>query len=192
MRERPKETSSSSGRRSFRLGLVILIALAAWMIWSLLGDDLLPAGSPAPAFELPLADEAGGTLSLTDLEGKVVVLDFWSTTCPPCLREMEDLKVLWRRMKPRGVSVVGVSTGGESPSQVARFGEDRGVDYPLVVDGGAVAAAYRVSSLPTLYVIDANGRIAATHSGYWPLDDVARAVSAALEPQPSTQNSQPQ
>lgn len=183
---------SSSGRWSFRLGLILLIVLAAWFVWRMLSDPLLPIGSVAPTFELALADGSGDTLSLDDLEGRVVVLDFWSTTCPPCLREMEDLKVLWRRMKPRGVTVVGLSTGGESPAQIARFGKDRGVDYPLVVDRGAVSAAYRVRSLPTLYVLDKTGRIAEAHSGYWPLDDVAGAVSRALEPQPSTQNSQPQ
>jgi peroxiredoxin len=188
----PTKTRPSGNSRSYRIGLVLLAVLAAWLIWNMLGDNLLPEGIQAPGFELPLADGSGETLSLADLEGRVVVLDFWSTTCPPCLREMEDLKVLWRRMKPRGVTVVGVSTGDESPSQIARFGNDRGVDYPLVVDRGAVAATYQVSSLPTLYVIDGNGRIASAHSGYWPLDEVARAVSAALESQPSTRNSQPQ
>jgi peroxiredoxin len=183
---------STGNRWSFRLGLVLLVVLAGWLMWSMFGDDLLPVGTAAPPFELPLADGSGDTLSLADLDGRVVVLDFWSTTCPPCLREMEDLKVLWRRMKPRGVTVVGISTGGESPAQIDRFGKARGVDYPLVVDRGAVAAAYRVSSLPTLYVIDKTGRIAEAHGGYWPLDDVAVAVSRALEPQSSSQNSQPQ
>jgi peroxiredoxin len=182
----------SGSSRSFRLGLALLVLLAAWLIWNMLGDNLLPVGSQAPAFELPLADGSGETLSLADLEGRVVVLDFWSTTCPPCLREMEDLKVLWRRLKPRGVTVVGLSTGGETPAQIARFGKDRSVDYPLVVDRGAVAAAYQVSSLPTLYVLDRDGRVAATHSGYWPLEDVAHEVRAVLDSQSSTQNSQPQ
>jgi peroxiredoxin len=191
MSEPPKSPPSSS-RRSYRIGLVLLAVLAAWLIWNMLGDNLLPEGEPAPAFELPLADDSGETLSLADLQGRVVVLDFWSTTCPPCLREMEDLKVLWRRMKPRGVTVVGISTGGESPAQIARFGADRGVDYPLVVDRGAVSAAYLVRSLPTLYIVGKDGRISAAHSGYWPLDDVALAVSTALAAQSSTQNSQPQ
>jgi peroxiredoxin len=186
------DNRASGNRWSFRVGLAVLVVLGAWFAWSLAGDPLLPVGTRAPAFDLPLADGSGDTLSLESLQGRVVVLDFWSTTCRPCLREMEDLKVLWRRMKPRGVTVVGLSTGGESPAQIARFGKDRNVDYPLVVDPGRVAAAYQVRSLPTLYVIDREGRISAAHSGYWPLDDVAEAVSRALEPQPSSQNSQPQ
>jgi len=187
-----QEAKQSAPRRSFRLGVIILVVLAAWLGWSLLRDDLLPVGSPAPTFELPLADGSGGTLSLEELAGRVVVLDFWSTTCPPCLREIEHLKVLWRRMKPRGVMIVGLSAGGESAAQIARFGRDRDIDYPLVVDRGAAAASYRVSSLPTVYVIGRDGRVVAAHSGYWPLDDVARAVNEALAGQPSTQNSQPQ
>jgi len=191
MSTEPK-SHTSGNRWSFRLGLGLLVVLAAWFAWSMLGDPLLPVGSQAPPFELPLADGSGETLALADLEGRVVVLDFWSTTCRPCLREIEDLKVLWRRMKPRGVTVIGLSTGGESPAQIARFGKERGVDYPLVVDRGRVAAAYQVRTLPTLYVIDGSGRIAEAHSGYWPLDDVAAAVSRALEGQSSIQNSQPQ
>lgn len=179
-------------RWSSRLGIVLIAAIAVWLALNLFRDDLLPAGVEAPPFELQLAGEPGATLSLAELEGRVVVLDFWSTTCPPCLRQMEALKVLWRQMKPRGVTVVGLSTGGEPPSRIARFGRDRGVDYPLLVDPGSVAAAYRVSSLPTLYVIDRDGRIADSHSGYWPLEEVARSVSRALEPQSSIQNSQPQ
>jgi peroxiredoxin len=174
------------------MGLVLLILIAAWLAWTMFSDRLLPDGTDAPPWELRLAEPAGGKLASSDLQGEVVVLDFWSTTCPPCLRQMEDLKVLWRRMKPRGVTVIGVSTGGESPRQIARFGKDRGVDYPLVIDRGPVATAYRVSSLPTLYVLGRDGRIAASHSGYWPLEDVASAVVAALEDQPSIQNSQAQ
>ncbi|MBW2277008.1 MAG: TlpA family protein disulfide reductase, partial [Deltaproteobacteria bacterium] len=166
MNEGPQKQPSGS-RWSFRLGLVMLTVLAAWFVWTMLSDPLLPIGSKAPTFELPLTDGSGNTLSLADLEGRVVVLDFWSTTCRPCLLEMEDLKVLWRRMKPRGVTVVGLSTGGESLAQIARFGKDRGVDYPLVIDQGQVAASYRVRSLPTLYVLDKTGRIAEAHSGYW-------------------------
>jgi peroxiredoxin len=180
------------GGKSYRIGLVLIILLAAWLAWTMLGESLLAVGSPAPAWTAPRADRAGESLSLSDLNDDVVVLDFWSTTCPPCLRQMEDLKVLWRRMKPRGVTVVGISTGGESQRQIAQFGRDRGVDYPLVVDPGAVSAAYQVRSLPTLYVVDRNGRVAAAHSGYWPLTEIAAAVTAALQDHSSIQNSQPQ
>jgi peroxiredoxin len=169
------------GNKSYRIGLVLVVLLAAWLAWSLLGGSLLPEGSPAPAWTLPRADRAGESLSLSDLVGDVVVLDFWSTTCPPCLRQMEDLKLVWRRMKPRGVTVVGISTGGEPAGQIAQFGGDRGVDYPLVVDPGGTSTAYQVRTLPTLYVIDRSGRVAASHSGYWPATEIAAAVTAALE-----------
>jgi peroxiredoxin len=157
-----------------------------------MGIALLPVGSDAPPWKLPLATASAGTLSLRDQGGQIVVLDFWSTTCPPCLRQIEDLKVLWRRMKPRGVTVIGVSTGPESTAQIARFGRDRGIDYPLVVDRGEAATAYLVRSLPTLYVIGADGRIIAAHSGYWPLSDLAAALDLALAAHSSSQNSQPQ
>ncbi|MFO8073084.1 MAG: redoxin domain-containing protein [Polyangia bacterium] len=165
-----------------RLVIAVGVVLALWLIWSALGGDLLPVGSKAPGWTLPLADGSGKNLSLDDLEGRVAVLDFWSTTCPPCLKQMEDLTALWRRMKPRGLEVVGVACGGESVAEIESFADGRAVRYPLVVDRtGAVAGAYRVSSLPTLYLIGPDGAIAAAHSGYWPRDDLAAAVSELIE-----------
>ncbi len=164
-----------------RLVIAIGVVLALWLIWNALGEDLLPVGSEAPDWTLPLADGSGQNLSLDELEGRVAVLDFWSTTCPPCMKQMEDLTALWRRMKPRGVEVVGVACGGESVAEIESFADGRGVRYPLVVDrSGAVADAYRVSSLPTLYLVGPDGAIAAAHSGYWPKDNLAAAVSELL------------
>ena len=177
--EAPKRQRGRAGRA------VALVAIALLLVGlfaiQFIGGGTLPEGAAAPAFSLPRAGGAGGRVELAQLRGKVVVVDFWSTTCPPCLAEMGELETLRRRMGPRGVEVVGVCAGGEPVGEVARFVRERRVPYPVAVDvSGATTAAYRVSTLPTLYVIDAAGRVRAGHTGFWPESEIAEAVASAL------------
>lgn len=160
--------------------LVVAAVIAAWIGITLLGGRLLPEGSAAPGFSLPRV--GGGTLSLDELKGKVVVLDFWSIGCPPCLEELPKVASLRRRMEPRGVVVVGINAGGESAADAAAFAKERGLDWPLAVDeSGAVSRAYRVSALPTVYVIGRDGTVAASHAGAWSDSGLRAAVEAALD-----------
>lgn len=164
-----------------RIALGLGILVIAYFVYNMSGGNLLDEGSVAPAWKLPLADGSGRNLSLADLEGKVVVLDFWSTTCPPCMKQMKDLEVIHRRMAQRGVEVVGVACGGESVERIEKFRKDRNVAYDLVVDEGDATLAYRVMSLPTIYVIGKDGKIAAAHRGYWDGTDLAKALNRALD-----------
>lgn len=179
--------SGGTGRAAFgrRLALAAALAALAFLVaQQFLGMGTLPDGTFAPELSLPRADRPGERLELARLRaaGKVVVLDFWSTTCAPCLSQMKALDALQRRMGARGVQVVGVCAGGEPVGEVASFLERHGAAYPVAVDeDGAATAAYRVRSLPTLYVIDREGRVAASHVGFWPEGGVAGAVAGALE-----------
>ncbi len=164
-----------------RIGLALGIALIAYFAYSLVGGTLLPDGTPAPAWKLPMADGSGGSMEMKDLEGRVVVLDFWSTTCPPCMKQMKDLEVIHRRMKERGVEVVGVACGGESVERIEKFKKQKNVGYPMVVDEGEATLAYRVLSLPTIYVIGKDGKVAASHRGYWDATSLAKAINRALD-----------
>jgi peroxiredoxin len=165
-----------------RIGLVIIAGLALYlgsMIWR---GSLLADGSDAPLWTLPVADGSGQKLSLQDLRGKVVVLDFWSTTCAPCMKEMKELEKIQRRMKELEVVVIGVACGGETLVEVTKFGSRKNVEYRLVVDKtGAVSDTYLVRSLPTIYVIDRDGKIADSNRGFWGATDVAKVVNRALE-----------
>ena len=181
------DSGPMSARPRGRTGrTVALVAIAALIVGlfaiQLIGGGTLPDGAIAPGFSLPGAGRKGQRVDLAQFRGKVVVLDFWSTTCPPCLSQMDELETLRRRMGPRGVEVVGICAGGEPVDEVARFVREREVKYPIAVDeDGATTAAYRVRSLPTLYVVDAAGRIRAGHAGFWPEDEIAVAVASALE-----------
>ncbi len=167
-----------SSQTGTRVGLLLLVALAVWLGYGYFGGGLLPAGETAPSWSLPVAGRDGKNLELADMRGKVVVLDFWSTTCAPCIRQIKELEAIHRSMA-ESVAVVGVAVGGESLEELVRFDQNRNVSYPLALGNDFMATAYQVETLPTLYVIDPAGRVSKGHRGYWSRESIADAVRQA-------------
>jgi peroxiredoxin len=91
-----------------------------------------------------------------------VLVDFWATTCPGCVREMPGLMALHREFAPRGFTVIGIAMDYDPPDQVRRMAADRGIPYPVVLDtGGAAARAFGgVMLTPTHFLVAPDGRIA--------------------------------
>ncbi|WP_078118812.1 TlpA family protein disulfide reductase [Thiosocius teredinicola] len=113
----------------------------------------------APAFELP--DMDGELHTLEAYRGKVVMLNFWATWCPPCRREMPSMQRLYDKYAERGLTVVAVNQW-EDPDLVFEFTGRLSVDptFPILFDRDSrVAEAYKVKGLPTTYLLDRDGRI---------------------------------
>lgn len=123
----------------------------------------------APDFEL--ANLAGGTLKLSDLRGKVVLLDFWATWCGPCRRGIPHLNTLWKEHKDDGLEIVGISVdrakqGTSGADQVRAFAKKTPMSYRLVMADAATAQAYGgIRSIPTAFLIDREGRIRKRYVG---------------------------
>jgi peroxiredoxin len=118
----------------------------------------------APDFALK--DSDGKTVHLTDYRGKVVMLDFWATWCPPCKLEIPWLIDLERKNKDRGFEVLGVSMDDEGWEVVKPFMREAGLNYRVVIGNDATAEIYgNVESLPETFLIDREGKIAAIHVG---------------------------
>lgn len=139
-------------------------------------------GAPAPTFELPLLT-GGGAISSEDLEGKVVVVNFWWSGCYSCKEEAPALEAAWREYRDDGVVVLGVDRRGDSIAAARRFADDFQLSYPLVrdVDGVLVDAFEVGDAFPQTFYIDREGRIAAIHSGVV-LEDPASGDVVVLGP----------
>ena len=100
----------------------------------------------------------GEELQLSDLRGKVVVLNFWGSWCPPCRAEMPSFESIYRQYKDKGVVFVGVAVS-DVESKARAFAEEVGVTYPIGLDPGHISSTYRITAMPTTYFIDQEGNI---------------------------------
>jgi len=118
----------------------------------------------APDFALKDAD--GKTVRLSDYKGKVVLLDFWATWCGPCRIEIPWFTAMQRTRKDKGLEVLGVAMDDNGWEDVKPFLADLKVNYRVVIGDDTTAQAYGgVDSLPTTFLIDKQGKIAAIHIG---------------------------
>lgn len=114
-------------------------------------------GHPAPDFTLPTLE--GEPVTLADLRGRPVVLNFWASWCLPCRSEMPELERLHQRLRPAGVVVLGVNQA-EDAATVARFRQALAITFPTALDSRAgVSRLYGVDSLPTTFFVDREGVI---------------------------------
>jgi len=113
-----------------------------------------------------LKDLDGKTVKLSDFKGKVIVLNFWATWCPPCRAEIPDFIDLEKEYASKGVAVIGLSLDSIQPSEVAAFAKNNGINYPIVMSTDEVAQKYGVSEgIPVTCIIGPDGKIADTHLG---------------------------
>ncbi len=118
----------------------------------------LPKLGPAPAWKLQ--DLNGRPVTLAELHGKVVVLDFWATWCGPCRMEIPGYIEMTRKYAKDGLVVVGVSLDQGGPDVVKPFADKMGINYQLVMGDEATAAAYgAMEAIPTTIIIDRAGQV---------------------------------
>jgi thiol-disulfide isomerase/thioredoxin len=137
-------------------------------------------GSPAP-----LLDLAGKPVQLADLRGRLVLLNFWATWCPPCQGETPVLRDLDEQYRARGLSIIGVAVQETTPSDVAAYATKYGLGYTIAFDAAAdVFHEYKVFALPTQVLVDPAGRVLQVVNG--PLTVAGgRALLEPLLPKPS-------
>jgi len=110
--------------------------------------------------ELMLVDLKGRQWSLKDLRGKVVLVNFWATWCPPCRREMPDLEVLSHRFGPQGLVILAISD--EDRAKVEPFIADKKYSYPILLDPGRkVNKSFAVGGIPKSFLFDRDGKLVA-------------------------------
>jgi peroxiredoxin len=134
-------------------------------------------GEPAPDFVLESIN--GGDVRLSDFKGKVVLLNFWATWCPPCRAEMPSLENLKKQMKGRDFVIIAVSIDNVETPMIKNFVSGNGYTFTVLHDAEqAVAEVYLVMGIPTTYVIDKGGTIVDKSVGmeYWDSPDRIRQL----------------
>ncbi len=132
------------------------------------------SGIKAPAFTL--ADTDGNWVSMDDLEGKVVLLNFWGTWCPPCRREIPDFIKVYDQYKSKGLEIVGVALSSGSPKDIASFMKSMGMNYTVLTDiekndtqmvtqQYGQATGERIDGIPTTFIINRDGYIVKRYLG---------------------------
>jgi thiol-disulfide isomerase/thioredoxin len=138
----------------------------------------------APDFTLESLD--GKNVSLSDLRGKAVLLNFWATWCVPCKIEMPWLVDLQAKYGPQGFQIIGVAMDDSSKEDIAKFAKDMSVNYPVLLGKNAVADAYAVPAMPESFFIGRDGKIVDKIIGLRGKSDIEDAIKAALNTQPGT------
>lgn len=110
--------------------------------------------------EFTLTDLSGKTWTFSDLRGKVVLVNFWATWCPPCRKEMPDLETLYGRFGSKGFVVLGISD--EEAAKVEPFIRERKISFPVLLDPGRIVNdAFVVEGIPKSFVYDREGKLVA-------------------------------
>lgn len=167
-------TDFLSAKRATSYAIWLLIAGIAWTFLSRTpADSMAQAGPPpnpregfsAPDFTLDLL--GGGTVTLSDLRGKPVVLNIWATWCPPCRKEMPAIEKVYRSYKDLGLVVIGLNlTSQDSEPAVSAFIQQLDLTFPIALDrDGSVGDRYQLMGLPTTFFIDRQGVIQAVVVG---------------------------
>ena len=144
------------------LGLALSVAPA-------LPAASMTAGAPAAAFQLPAA--VGEPVSLGDLRGQVVLINFWASWCGPCRQEMPILDQLYRKYKAAGFTLLGVNVEPKSGDAIS-FLKATPVSFPILFDTQSkVSNLYEVSGMPSTVIVDRKGNVRYVHHGYKPGDE---------------------
>jgi thiol-disulfide isomerase/thioredoxin len=149
--------------RNFYLSTVLAVAGILWFAGPLYQARAATTAAP----EWQLNDPDGKAVKLSDFKGKVVILDFWATWCPPCRAEIPGFISLQKQYAAQGLTVVGVSLDTDGASVVKSFMKRVGMNYPVVIGDEKIASNYGgITAIPTTFVLDRNGNIVTSHQGY--------------------------
>ncbi len=136
-------------------------------------------GSPARPIAARYAQGAEGQVDLSALSGSVVLIDFWATTCGPCLMSIPRLNELQARYAAQGLRVIGISN--EDEALVADAIDTFGIQYPIAIDQGEqTGQEYLITAYPTMVVIDRAGTVREVHIGANDLDALDQRIASLL------------
>jgi len=150
-------------------GLVVSLAVLAAAVQADQTLTAIPGGVKAPEFALQ--DTAGKTHRLSDYRGKPVIINFWTTWCPPCREEIPSMNRAWHLLEEDDIAIIAINMG-EDEDTIFIFTADYPADFPVLMDqAGDVIAEWPGKGLPTTYVVAPDGTLAYRAIGSREWDD---------------------
>jgi peroxiredoxin len=166
-------------RKTLSIALVLLCGITLQA-----AESVCNAGAKPASLHLALKDIQGKSVNLSDYKGKVILLDFWATWCPPCRKEIPGYIELYNTYKSRGLVVIGVSMDeAEDIPDVKSYAAQIKMNYPILLGAGReddLKPAFGELPLPTSFVIARDGGICARHDGLTTKEQVEREIAALL------------
>lgn len=160
---------------------LVLCSVAGTALAQNANGVLKPANERKTAPEIGLEDSVGKQANLRDYRGKVVVLDFWATWCHGCKEEIPWFAEFQRKYGDQDLRVIGVSLDDEGWKVVKPFIKAASVPYRIVLGNDATAKAYGIGSMPDTFLIDREGRIAATNVGMVDRSGLEKNIQVLLQ-----------
>jgi thiol-disulfide isomerase/thioredoxin len=146
-------------------------SLRALLVAALVSVPALAVAPQGPAPQFRLESMGGKPVSLEQLKGQVVMINFWATWCGPCRQEMPLLEKLYAKYKPMGFTLLGVNVEPDS-TLAAGFLQKTPVTFPILFDTKSeVSKLYEVAGMPSTAIIDRKGNLRWVHRGYKPGDE---------------------
>lgn len=153
-----------------RLVRIVFIALMVFLVLSSCAKEKKQAikGDEAPDFTL--SDTNGSNVRLSDLRGKVVLIEFWATWCPPCRESIPAMNEIYKRYSERGLVILGISVdkGQNVTDDLRAFVREYSILYPVLIDSKNINNLYGVYSIPTTLLIDKEGKVVLKNIGFSP------------------------
>jgi peroxiredoxin len=162
----------------------LLITIIILMIISLtifMGCGLLSSGIPkngSSSIDFTLKDLSGSEVSLSDYKGKIVILNFWATWCPPCRQEIPDFIDVFDKYKNEDIQFLGISN--EDTHTLRNFVLQYDINYTILVDDAGVMGKYDITAIPTTYMIDREGQIIYKNVGMMSREQLVNIIEDVL------------
>ena len=153
--------------------LIVVIALLA-------GCTDRGGQSDGVASDFSLKDMSGKTVRLSDYKGKVVLLEFWATWCPPCRASVPGLEKLHKAYKDKGLVLLAVSMDEGGWDEVQAYVKESGITYTVLKGTEDVATKYQVRSIPMMLVLNKEGKITKRYLGMGSDEDLETDIKASL------------
>lgn len=176
-------------RKEFLLVVILFIICTVIILYALLAGRgskarIIKEGDAAPSFTLQTTKQE--TFALSDYRGKVVLVHFWATWCPPCVEELPQLEKLYRAFRGKDFEILAVSVDDDADRSVMPFLAKHRVSFPVLFDpGGAAARRYGTIKFPETYVLDRGGTVRFKVIGplEWTSQDTTTAIQRLIKEQ---------